>query len=124
MDIIFVNVDNMTLVCLLLTNLMQTKSEISSKLKITDNGELHWLFGIKIKCDWSRRMIALLQCMYIKSILDHYSFADSKPLSQPMDTHIHLLKDQSPVTPEDFPIMQNKPYREAAGALMWLAVAT
>ena len=69
-------------------------------------------------------MIAFLQHAYVKLIPNCYSFADAKPLLQPMDTHVHLSKDQSPVTPKDFALMRNKPYREAAGALMWLVVAT
>lgn len=53
-----------------------------------------------------------------------YGFSDIKPLSIPFDPHIHLSKDQMPITVEEIALMCNKPYREALGALQYLSVAT
>ncbi|GBE85559.1 hypothetical protein SCP_0800760 [Sparassis crispa] len=123
-SIIFLHVDDMTLVCSLLANLLHLKEMIKSKLEITDNGELHWLLGIEIRRNLEKHTIALSQRAYIESIIARYGFADAKQLSQPMDTHVHLSVDQCPVTTAEYAVMRDKPYLEALGALQYVSVAT
>ncbi|GBE89575.1 hypothetical protein SCP_1602380 [Sparassis crispa] len=123
-SIIFLHVDDMTLVCSLLANLLHLKVMIKSELEITDNGELHWLLGIEVRCNLKKHTIALSQRVYIDSIIARYGFSDAKPLSQLMDPHVHLSVDQCPVSTAEYAAMRDKPYLEALGALQYVSVAT
>ncbi|GBE88222.1 hypothetical protein SCP_1300360 [Sparassis crispa] len=123
-SIIFLHVDDMTLVCSLLTNLLRLKEMIKSELEITDNGELHWLLGIEVRRNLEKHTIALSQRAYIESIVARYGFSDAKSLSQPMDPHVKLSIDQCPVSTAEYAAMRDKPYLEALGALQYVSVAT
>lgn len=123
-SIIFLHVDDMTLVCSLLANLLHLKEMIKAELEITDNGELHWLLGIEVKRNLEKHTIALSQRAYIDSIVARYGFSDAKPLAQPMDPHVRLSIDQCPVSTAEYAAMRDKPYLEALGALQYVSVAT
>jgi hypothetical protein len=122
--IIFIHVDDMTLVTKALAIMQMIKKDIGAIIEVVDSGEIHWMLGIEIRRSLATRSIHLSQRSYIDAILSRYGFADIKPLSIPFDPHIHLTKDQMPTTVEDIAIMRNKPYREALGALQYLSVAT
>ncbi|OBZ68228.1 hypothetical protein A0H81_11842 [Grifola frondosa] len=123
-SIIFLHVDDMTLVCSLFANLLRLKEMIQSELEITDNGELHWLLGIEVRRNLEKHTIALSQRAYIESIISRYGFSDAKPLAQPMDPHVRLSIDQCPVSTAEYAAMRDKPYLEALGALQYVSVAT
>ncbi|GBE80058.1 hypothetical protein SCP_0212610 [Sparassis crispa] len=123
-SIIFLHIDDMTLVCLLLANLLHLKVMIKSELEITDNGELHWLLRIEVRRNLEKHTIALSQWAYIDSIIACYGFSDAKPLSQPMDPHVRLFVDQCPVSTAEYATMRDKPYLEALGALQYVSIAT
>ena len=122
--IIFIHVDDMTLVTLTLAVLEKLKKKIKELIEVVDSGEIHWLLGIEIRRNLHTRSIHLSQCSYIDAILSRYGFADIKPLSLPFDPNIHLTKDQMPTMVEDIAYMRDKPYREALDALQYLSIAT
>ena len=93
---------------------------IEEHVEIYDLGEIHWLLGIEIKCNWEHHMKSLFQHSYINSVLCHYGLKDTKPLSTPMDTQAHLSSSQSPSSTAKFAQMHNVPYHEAVGSLMWV----
>src|SRR5271156_4648028 len=98
--------------------------KLAEHVKVQDLGECKLYLGIAIHRDLQLRSIALSQRAYISSIISQYGFADVKPLSVPIDPHQVFAKDQCPQSPEEFAIMRDKPFREALGALMYVAVAT
>jgi Reverse transcriptase (RNA-dependent DNA polymerase) len=98
------------------------KKEIAKHVEITDLGELHWLLGIKIRCDWEKHTILLSQHLYIDSILCHYNLQDLKPVSIPRETFIHLSTSQSPATTAKFAQMCDVLYHEAVGSLMYASL--
>ena len=122
--ILFIHVDDMTLVTITLAIMIMIKKKIRDIIEVVNQGEIHWLLGIEIRRSLSTRSIQLSQHSYIDAILSRYGFSDIKPLSIPFDPHTHLTKDQMPTTVEDIAYMRDKPYREALGALQYLSVAT
>ena len=122
--IIFIHVDDMTLVALTLTVLEKLKKKIKELIEVVDSGEIHWLLEIKICRNLHTHSIHLSQCSYIDAILSQYGFMDIKPLSLLFNPHNHLTKDQMPTTVEDIAYMRDKPYREALGTLQYLSIAT
>jgi hypothetical protein len=123
-SIIIVHVDDLTITASTLETLVQIKKDLSSKLEMSDMGELHWLLGIEVKRNLEARTISLSQRSYIQSIIDRYGLTDAKPLSIPLDPHTLLTKEQSPTTTEEFAAMRDIPYREAVGSLMYAALGT
>jgi hypothetical protein len=53
------------------------KNTLKSEFEVTDLGDLHWLFGIKIKFKIKR--IALSQTAYIDTILSGFGLQDCNP---------------------------------------------
>ena len=51
-----------------------------------------------------------------------FNLEDCKPLAQPLDSHIQFSVDQCLTTIEEKAAMKAVPYREAVGALNWVAV--
>ena len=58
------------------------------------------------------------------SILQQYSLEESKPVSTPMNPAARLTSAQSPSTTEEITAMQNVPYHEAVGSLMYATLNT
>ena len=97
-SVIFIHVDDMTLVTKTLAVMDQLKGSIKAILEVVDSGGIHWLLGIEIQRSLHTKSIHLSQRSYIDAILSHYGFSDIKSLTIPFDPHIHLTKDQMPTT--------------------------
>jgi hypothetical protein len=100
------------------------KAEIGSRFKITDLGPISWLLGMRVTRDRDARTISISQEPYIDAILIKYNFADTKPVSIPMDPNLQLSKNQSPKSAVETARMRQVPFRAALGSLMYLAVGT
>ena len=61
---------------------------------------------------------------YPKQTLEKYGMAESKPKYTPLLHGITLLQAQAPATMEERKYMQDKPYREMLGSLMYAQVGT
>ena len=122
--IILVHVDDCSIVGHLKSVIQKFKLEIQKYVQITDLGDLHWILGIEVHQIREDKRIMLSQRSYIKLILQHYGFDDTKPISTPMDTNIRLTSAQSPTTTEEFARMCNIPYHEVVGSLMYTSLGT
>lgn len=124
MIIIAVHVDD----CLLVGNsakaIAEFKKNMNKIFKLTDLGPVNWLLGIKVTRDLTNRTISLSQHAYIESIITRFNFNDLKPSSIPMDPNAPLSKSQSPSKMSDVAKMQQIPFREAVGSLMYAAMGT
>lgn len=67
--VVLVHVDDCTISATLIMLINHFKATISKHVEITDLGELHWLLGIKVKCNRVCQTIHLSQYSYLKSIL-------------------------------------------------------
>ena len=122
--VIAVHVDDCTIASLSLAVIESFKSGLHQHVEVTDLGELHWMLGIKIHHDRTGATVHLSQHTYINSILRRYGFEDAKPVSTPFDTQVRLTLEQAPADAAEFVVMHDVPYREAVGALNWVALAT
>jgi hypothetical protein len=122
--VIVVHVDDCTFAANSIGLIMDTKARIAEHVEITDLGELHWLLGLEIRRDRSRRTISLSQRSYIDQIIRRYGLEDLKPVSIPMDVNIRLTTAQSPSTTTQIAQMRDIPYHEAVGSLMYAMIAT
>ena len=93
-------------------------------VELSELSELNWILGIGVTRIREERRLFLSQQSYIESAIRRYGFEDLKPLSIPMDVSTHLSSAQSPSTTANFARMQNIPYREAVGSLMYAALGT
>ena len=122
--IVVVAVDDLTLVASS-TKLMQaTKLQFKTEFEMSDDGEIHWLLGIEIKRDRAAHTISLSQRAYIDSLLSPYNLEDAKPVAIPMDPGLVLSISQCPATADEIRQMQNIPFREGVGSLLYAALRT
>ena len=91
---------------------------------MSDLGELAWILGIRVKRDRTSKTISLSQAAYIDSIVKRFNLSSASPLKTPIDTNAQLSKDQCPSTTRQKEDMENVPYREAIGSLMYAAIGT
>ena len=68
-SVIFIHVDDMTLVTLIESIMAQLKMAIKAIIEVSDQGAIHWLLGIEIHRSLSSRSIHLSQQSYIDTIL-------------------------------------------------------
>ena len=61
---------------------------------------------------------------YIVDMLDTYGFADCSPVQTPMVPNTHLSASDCPTTADERKYMEQFPYINAVGALMYLATST
>jgi hypothetical protein len=123
-SIIFVHVDDMSLIAPTAARMKELKERIKQIFEVTDGGELSWLLGVQIKFDRKLRTVSLSQHSYLRTIIERAGMTDARTLSTPSDQHVSLTSDMSPRTPEDFEFMRTVNFRENLGALMYAAVAT
>ena len=117
-------VDNILIVGNDMDSIVATKKWFSSTFKMKDMGEAHFVLGIEIVRDHSKRLLSLSQETYIKKILERFRMENSKPI----DTHVGkgsaLCLDQCPKTNKEKKCMSTMPYAEAIGNLMYVMLCT
>ena len=68
--------------------------------------------------------ILLVQEKYIIGILKQFDMPDCKPASTPLEPSVKLTLKDSPVDDNGKARMEQFPYRQVVGKLMYLAVCT
>lgn len=64
------------------------------------------------------------QQKYVQTILKRFKMSDCKPVSTPLNCSIKLSLNMSPKTEEEKAEVQNLPYQNLVGSLMYLATST
>jgi transposase InsO family protein len=105
-------------------DVLDSKSKLASRFKMTDMGEVQWLLGLEVQHDKERKLFKLSQRKYIESVLERFGMADSKPVKTPMEQSVRLTADMSPGDDRERATMAAVPYRSAVGSLMYAMVAT
>ena len=101
-----------------------TVAELAKCFPLRDLGPTSFLLGIEITRDWKKHTIALSQRQYIIDTLQRFDMDTCRPVSTPMEPGLRLTTDMGPKSPEDVLFMKDKPYLNAVGALMYLALTT
>lgn len=110
---------------LLFTNDEYSKIDLKTKLanafKMKDLGVVTSVLGMNIVRDLKCGTISIDQSHYITEILERFGMQDCHPVLSPMDINVKLSKDTCPNTVVDRNYMENIPYQEAVGSLMYAA---
>ena len=120
-------VDDIFLISRSLANIEASKRTLGVDMKVKDLGVAQFLLGIEL-----RRMqegmkegdIMLVQEKYIIEILQQFKMTDCKPSSTPLEPSVKLTLKDSPVDDIGKARMEQFPYRQVVGKLMYLAVCT
>jgi hypothetical protein len=100
------------------------KRELSEKYGLKDGGDLNWMLGIKVTRDRKNRTIRLSQQAYAERILERFNMGDCNAAKTPLLPGQKFSTSDQPKTDEEVNDMKNVPYREALGAIMYLATCT
>lgn len=92
------------------------KDRLRDKFKIKDLGPVSYALGIQINRNQESGTIELNQRQYIVSILERFGMLESKPVGTPLDKNVKFSADLAPI--------DNVPYQELIGSLMYLSVST
>lgn len=105
-----------------LTN--KLKRNLSDKFKMKDIGEAKMCLGIRITRDRKKDKIFIDQEKYINGMLEKFNMADCNPVLTPIDINTKLSKQMSPKDESEREAMENVPYQEAVGSLLYAAQST
>jgi hypothetical protein len=121
--VLLVYVDDLILASTTSALLQDFKTAISSRFNIKDLGELEYFLGVRVTRDRPNRRLLLDQTVYIKTMLEKFNMADSRPVVTPAAEE-PLVKTMAAATPEDKIFMAGVPYRQAVGSLLYAAVVS
>ena len=117
-------VDDITLASASQAALDTFVEDLAKHFKLRDLGPTSFLLGIEITRDRPKRTIFLSQRQYILNKLEEFGMADCHPVGTPMAPGSSLSKEECPKTPEEMKEMENIPYMNAVGSIMYLATTT
>jgi hypothetical protein len=98
--------------------------QIGSRFKITNNGDVKWFLGCRVRRWRDRRTLMLDQEQYVKSILHDFDMESANPANAPCNPNIRLTSDMCPNTDEQRQLTQKRPYPALVGKLLYLANCT
>ena len=122
--VLFIHVDDTTIIGSSTLLINEFKRCIEKDFEIMDLGPISWLLGLAIVRNRAKQTLSISQKTYIESIIRCFNLEDAKELTVPIDSDIHLSKADCPTSDEEKAEMKKIPYREAIGALNWVAVAS
>lgn len=107
----------------LFTNNQETKQyfkeELHKKFKIKDLGDINYCLGIHVERDRTKGILYLDQRKYIQEVLNKFGMSDCKSVQTPMDLNTKLIG-----TTENAEILDNVPYQEIIGCLLYISQVT
>jgi hypothetical protein len=98
--------------------------ELGTHFKLRDLGSTSLLLGVEVMRNRADRIIHLSQKQYILNKLDEFGMTDCKSVGTPMIPSLKLTSEQCPQTADEKAEMQNIPYINAVGSLLYLAIMT
>jgi hypothetical protein len=99
---------------------LKTKKMLSSKFDMSDLGQVHWLLGMKV--DIHPGGIRMSQQLYVEGVLKKFGMHDCHAVGTPLEGR--LTEGMIPVDEKEKKEMEQVPYRQAIGCLMYLMVGT
>ncbi|PSS08126.1 Endonuclease [Actinidia chinensis var. chinensis] len=118
-------VDDMLIASKSKVEIDRLKAQLSREFEMKDLGEAKKILGMEIKRDRVKGTVWLTQSQYLKKVLQRFGIDSStKPVSTPLASHFRLSASMSPHTEDERKHMENIPYANAVGALMYAMVCT
>jgi aspartate carbamoyltransferase regulatory subunit len=107
-----------------MVNVNEIRSALLSKFKMTDEGDINYILGMKITRDRKNRTISLSSESKAVEILKDFNMVDCVAVNTPMESlTVSNLDCPAPNSPE-WNQMQSVPYRECVGRLTHLMRTT
>ncbi|KAH7849584.1 hypothetical protein Vadar_019987 [Vaccinium darrowii] len=100
------------------------KSMLNSEFDMKDLGAAKKILGIEIHRDRRAGQLRLSQSGYLQKVLQRFNLQDSKSVSTPLAAHFKLSAKMSPSSEDEIKRMEEVPYANAVGCLMYLMVCT
>lgn len=123
--IIYIHVDDMALITNSTPRLLVIKTDLGSRFKMVDMGELKYFLSIEHTRNRTDRTITLSQSHYIRKVLERFNMADASPVATPI-AHGAIFSEED--CPADGSLEQERmkdvPYIEALGCLMYAMTST
>ena len=110
-----------------LTEVERIKKQFTERYEMKDLGELNYYLGMKITR--SKEFIKLDQSGYVREILEKYSYLlrgqETKTYNTPMERELKLRRTEKlNMTTKQKAYMNNFPYQNIVGALLYLSLNT
>ncbi|CAM8922241.1 unnamed protein product [Rhodiola kirilowii] len=117
-------VDDMLLISKSMHKINKLKSDLKSEFDMKDLGHARKILGMIIDRDRNKCFLKLHQNPYLQKIVAKFGCADCKPVAVPLAPHFILSKSQCPSNNSEMLEMENIPYSNALGSLMYAMIAT
>ena len=89
-------VDDLLIISSSLPRLVHLKSRLSQLFEMTDMGEAHYILGLKITRNRSKRQLSLSQQEYVRRVVERYGMTNCNPASTPLTAGTVLSKGRLP----------------------------
>ena len=123
---LLLNVDDMLLAGSPKEDLVHVKNLLSKEFDMKDLGESRKILGIGITKDRNQPILNINQSTYCEKVIRRFNLTNARPVTLPIAQHFKLSVANSP---SDTNIkhkqqMENVPYNQAMGSLMYLMIST
>ena len=95
------------------------KAKISAQFAMDDRGEIHFILGMEVKRDRTKKVITICQKSYLETVLTRFGMQNCNPVSIPLETGKRFKRV---VDGEE--TVDTKLYQAAIGSLNYAAIAT
>ncbi|KAH9703677.1 hypothetical protein KPL70_011177 [Citrus sinensis] len=117
-------VDDMLIACKVREEIEDLKKILSSEFDMKNLGIAKKILGVEIERDRAAGLMFLSQKKYLTRVLHSFQMLNSKPVVTPLAAHFRLSNLQCPKTSEEKLEMEDVPYANAVGCLMYAMVLT
>ncbi|GMF58098.1 unnamed protein product [Phytophthora fragariaefolia] len=104
--------------------IISVKAQIAEKFKIKELGQARYILGIEIDYNMKDKTLGICQRAYTEAVIKKFGQEHGNPSLIPLDTSVHLTKNDEPKTDEEKAKMRSKPYLSLIGSLMYLVCGT
>lgn len=102
----------------------KVKSALSKFFKMKDLGPVNEILGMQVEREGDTGSIKLSQRKYVNKIIESFGMSQCKPAYTPLISGVKLSKEMEAKSPDEKREMENKPYKELIGSLLYLANTT
>ena len=120
LEIVTVWVDDLILVAVGKTQMVQLKGELNNLFDIKDIGEPKLIIGIQVERNRENKSITLSQSNYIDTVLKRFKMMDANPIGTPLDSNKQIMSKQD----SNDSSIDKSLYAQAIGSLLYAAIAT
>ena len=117
-------VDDILLISKSKSNISELKQMLSTNFDMKDLGPAKKILGMSIERDRDNFSLKVHQHDYLLKTVRKFGMHNCKPVSVPLSSHFVLTKSQSPIENSKIIKMENVPYSNAIGTIMYAMIST